>query len=185
MIENLKKETIKRMKKSLESLRHNFSKISTGRANPAMLDSLMIDVYGEKMKIDQVASVSVEGNKCLVINAWDKGVIVEIERAIMKSNLGLNPSTADTSIRLNIPPLTEESRANYSKKAKEEAENAKISIRNIRRDANQSLKKSCKDAEISESEDKSYQKVIQKLTDEYIVEIDKMYSSKHKDLISI
>lgn len=174
-----------KMKNAVLAAHKNFAKVSTGRPNPSMLDALRINAYGSSdMRIDQLATVVTE-DRTLVINVWDASTITAIEKAIVKSNLGLNPSSTDTTIRILIPPLTEETRLAYSKQVKEEAEQAKIAIRNARRDANSSIKIAQKNTEISENEATILQQAIEKLTRAYITKIDEMYQKKHQELMTI
>ena len=157
-----------RMEKSLSSLNQAFNKIRTGRANPSILDDIKIDYYGNLTVLNQAASISVEEGRSLVISPWDKSLIPEIEKAIMNSNLGLNPSTSSDLIRINMPSLTEETRQDYIKQAKAEAENSRVSIRNIRRDANQAAKDSQTSGDISEDDLRRLEDLIQKETDKFI-----------------
>ncbi len=174
-----------RMEKSLSSLNQAFNKIRTGRANPSILDDIKIDYYGNLTVLNQAASISVEEGRSLVISPWDKSLIPEIEKAIMNSNLGLNPSTSSDLIRINMPSLTEETRQDYIKQAKAEAENSRVSIRNIRRDANQAVKDSQTSGDISEDDLRRLEDLIQKETDKFIGLIESELKSKEADLIEI
>ncbi|SFC38215.1 ribosome recycling factor [Marinospirillum celere] len=185
MINEIKKDTQERMDKSLESLQTAFNKIRTGRAHPSILDSIKVDYYGSDVPIGQVANVNVEDNRTLVVIPWEKTMVPVVEKAIMTSDLGLNPSTAGSNIRVPMPALTEETRKGYIKQARGEAENARIAVRNIRRDANNHLKALLKDKEISEDEERRAQDEIQKLTDQHTAEIDKLLASKEEDLMQI
>jgi ribosome recycling factor len=185
MINEIKLESESRMKKSMESLAHAFNKIRTGRAHPSLLDGISVNYYGTDTPLQQLANINVEDGKTLSIVPWERAVIPAIEKAIMMSDLGLNPSTAGTVIRLPMPPLTEETRKNFTRHAKNEAETARVSVRNIRRDANSQLKDLLKDKEISEDDDRRAQDDIQKLTDKYIAEVDKAFAAKEKDLMAI
>ena len=174
-----------RMEKSLSSLSQAFNKIRTGRANPSILDDIKIDYYGNLTVLNQAASISVEEGRSLVISPWDKSLIPEIEKAIMNSNLGLNPSTSSDLIRINMPSLTEETRQDYIKQAKSEAENSRVSIRNIRRDANQASKDSQTSGDISEDELRRLEDLIQKETDKFIGLVESELKSKESDLLEI
>jgi len=185
MLNDIKKDTEARMKKSVEVLGVNFNKIRTGRAHPSILDGISISYYGNNTPLSQVANVSVLDARTLSISPWEKSIVPEIEKAIMKSDLGLNPVTTGELIRVPMPPLTEESRKGYIKQARTEAENARISIRNVRRDAISSIKDLLKEKEIGEDEDHRAQDDIQKITDKYIAEVDKSLSVKEKDLMEI
>lgn len=185
MIKEIKESAQERMKKSVEVLGVNFNKIRTGRAHPSILDSVMVSYYGSDTPLSQVANVSVLDARTLSISPWEKHIVPDIEKAIMKSDLGLNPSTSGELIRVPMPALTEETRKNYGKQAKAEAEHARVSVRNIRRDANSDLKNLVKAKEISEDEERRAQDEIQKLTDKYIAEIDAALAVKEKDLMEI
>ena len=173
------------MQKTIASLNNEFKKIRTGRANPSILDDIKIDYYGSPTPINQAASISVEEGRTLTISPWDKSLITEIEKAIMKSDLGLNPNTSNDLIRLTMPVLTEETRGDYIKQAKSEAENAKIAIRNIRRDANNLAKDSEKNNEISQDEMKKLEAEVQRVTDTFIQSIENELKKKEADLSEI
>lgn len=185
MIDEILKDAEERMKKSLHSLEVAFNKIRTGRAHPGILDSVMVDYYGNQTPINQVANVVVEDARTIAISPWEKKMLGEIEKAIMKSDLGLNPSNNGDVIRVPMPALTEETRREYTKQAKHEAENARIAVRNIRRDANNDIKELLKEKEISEDEEHRAEQTIQKVTDSYIAKIDQKYGEKEADLLSI
>jgi|TARA_Y100000389_G_scaffold200100_1_gene239835 ribosome recycling factor len=174
-----------KMQKALESLAHEFNKIRTGRANPNILDVVKIDYYGNPTPINQAANISVEEGRTLAISPWDKSLIGEIEKAIMKSDLGLNPSTSGDLIRVTMPVLTEETRQEYIKQARTEAENSRISIRNTRRDANNSAKDQQKAGEFSEDDLKRIEDLVQKETDYFIGLVDSELKKKEEDLIEI
>ena len=174
-----------RMNKSLDSLKFSFNKIRTGRANPAILDDVKVDYYGNLTPINQTSNISVEENRTLVISPWDKNLMPEIEKAIASSDLGLNPSSSGDLIRVTMPALTEETRQNYIKQARGEAENSRISIRNIRRDANDELKKLLKDKKIGEDEEKTFEKNVQNITDKHISTVDEKVASKEKEIMTI
>ncbi len=185
MIKEIKEDAAERMSKSVDVLGHNFNKIRTGRAHPSILDTIRIDYYGTDTPLSQVASVNVEDSRTLSVVPWEKQLVPLIEKAIMKSDLGLNPSTAGTVIRIPMPALTEDSRKGYIKQAKAEAENARISVRNIRRDALADFKSLLKEKDISEDEERKAADDVQKLTDKFIAEIDRELAEKEKDLMEI
>ena len=173
------------MDKSIQSLKKDISTLSTGRANPNMLDTIKIDVYGQIMPIDQLATITVPEARLISIQVWDKTNVVLIDSAIQKSELGINPQIDGQIIRLRIPDLTEERRKELIKILKNMGEKGKISIRNIRREANEDLKKKLKEKSISEDENKNYEKNIQKLTDTSIENIDKILSDKEKEILQV
>lgn len=185
MIEDIKQEAKERMQKSLDALAVNFNKIRTGRAHPSILDGIKIDYYGSDTPLSQVANISVLDARTLSISPWEKHLTPDIEKAILKSDLGLNPATTGELIRLPMPPLTEETRKNYTKQAKSEAETAKVSIRNIRRDALGQVKDLLKEKEIGEDDDRRAQDEIQKITDKYVADVDVALAEKEKDLLEI
>lgn len=185
MTTDIKKSAEARMKKAIEALGHNFNKIRTGRAHPSILDGIMVSYYGSDTPLSQVANVNVEDARTLSVTPWEKQLVPEIEKAIMKSDLGLNPATAGTVIRIPMPPLTEETRKNFTKQAKSEAETARVSVRNARRDAMGEIKALLKDKEISEDDERRAQDEIQKLTDKYVAEVDAALAVKEKDLLEI
>ncbi len=185
MINDIKQDAQERMKKSIESLGHSFNKIRTGRAHPSILDSVIVSYYGADTPLRQVANVNVEDSRTLALTVFDKSMIQAVEKAIMTSDLGLNPATAGTTIRVPMPALTEETRKGYTKQARSEAENARVAIRNIRRDALSTLKDLQKEKEISEDEEHRAADEIQKLTDKYVAEVDKALEAKEADLMSV
>lgn len=185
MINDIKKDAEERMNKSLDSLGTHFNKIRTGRAHPSILDGINVSYYGNETPLNQVGNVNVEDARTLVINPWEKALVPDIEKAIMKSDLGLNPSTSGGVIRVPMPPLTEETRKGFIKQARNEAETARVSVRNIRRDALSQLKDLLKEKEISEDEEHKAADDIQKLTDKYIEKVDKKLAEKETDLMEI
>ncbi len=185
MIDDIKTEANERMEKSLEALSHNFNKIRTGRAHPSLLDGLKVEYYGADTPLNQVANVNVEDARTLSLTAWDKSMIPAIEKAIMKSDLGLNPATAGEVIRIPMPMLTEETRKGYIRQARQEAESARVSVRNARRDAMGMLKDLEKEKEISEDEERRGQDEIQKITDSFVARVEKMLAEKEADLMEI
>ena len=174
-----------KMDKSVLALRNAFNKIRTGRANPSILDDIKVDYYGNLTPINQTSNISVEEGRSLVISPWDKNLIPEIEKAILSSDLGLNPSTSSDLIRVTMPALTEETRQDYIKQARAEAENSRVSIRNIRRDANQSAKEQQQASEISEDDQRRLEDLIQKETDKYISIVENELKNKESDLLEI
>ncbi|MBS98208.1 MAG: ribosome-recycling factor [Oceanospirillaceae bacterium] len=185
MISEIVSDAEGRMKKSIESLTEHFKKIRTGRASPAILDSVQVSYYGSMVPIQQVANVSVEDARTLMINPWEKKMVPEVEKAIMKSDLGLNPATNGDIIRVPMPALTEETRKGYIRQARLEAENARVAIRNIRRDANGDFKDLLKEKEITEDENRRGEDQIQKITDKYVGEVDALLAQKETDLMEI
>ena len=185
MIDDIKQDTKERMDKSLEALAHNFNKIRTGRAHPSLLDSIRIEYYGAETPLNQLANINIEDARTLSVVAFDKAITPDIERAIMKSDLGLNPATAGDVIRIPMPVLTEETRKGYIKQARGEAESARVSVRNARRDGLSMLKELLKEREISEDEERRAQDVVQKLTDDYVARVESALGEKENDLMSI
>ncbi|WP_434153772.1 ribosome recycling factor [Pseudomonas sp. JZ134] len=185
MINEIKQDAQSRMTKTIEALGHAFAKIRTGRAHPSILDSVMVSYYGIDTPLRQVANVTVEDSRTLALTVFDKSMIQAVEKAIMTSDLGLNPATAGTTIRVPMPALTEETRKGFTKQARQEAEQARVSVRNIRRDALAQLKDLLKEKEISEDEERRAQDEIQKLTDKYVAEVDKALEAKETDLMAV
>ena len=184
-IESIIKDAEKRMKKSLDTIVAELEKIRTGRANASLLDHISVDYYGNPTPLNQVAAISVEDARTLGVKPWEKNMVPVVEKAILESDLGLNPATSKDLIRVPIPPLTEERRRDLGKLVRGEGENGKIAVRNIRRDSNTHLKALLKDKTISEDEDKRAEAEVQKLTDRYVAEIDKLVEKKEKDLMEI
>jgi ribosome recycling factor len=185
MIDEITADAEERMQKSVASLETAFNKIRTGRAHPSILDTVMVSYYGTDTPLNQLANVNVEEGRSLLVNPWEKSMIGEIEKAIMRSDLGLNPSNNGESIRVPMPPLTEETRREFTKQARNEAESAKVAIRNIRRDANSDLKDLEKEKEISEDELRRAEEQIQKITDKFVTIVETSLSSKEQDLLSV
>ena len=185
MIVEVIKDAEERMHKGVDALRREFATIRAGRANPSVLDKVMVEYYGTPTPINQLANISAPEPRMLVIQAWDRTVIPAIEKAIMKSDLGLNPSSDGTVIRLNIPQLTAERRLELVKKVKKEAEEARVSVRNVRRDVNDKLKKLEKDHEASEDEIKRAQEDVQKMTDKIIKEIEQVMETKESEITEV
>ena len=185
MIDDIKKDAAARMAKSVETLRHDLTKLRTGRAHTSLLDHIMVDYYGSEVPLKQVANVNVEDARTLTITPWEKPMVAVIEKAIMKSDLGLNPNTAGTVMRIPLPPLTEERRRDMIKVVRHEAEGARVAIRNIRRDANNDFKELLKEKEISEDEERRAAEQIQKLTDLAIADVEKVLQAKEAELMEI
>ncbi|GAB2882121.1 ribosome recycling factor [Microbulbifer echini] len=185
MIEGIKKDAKTRMSKALDALSGNFNKIRTGRAHPSILDGIQVSYYGSDAPLSQVANVNVEDARTLSVTPWEKNLVPDIEKAIMKSDLGLNPSTAGAVIRIPMPALTEETRKNFIRQARGEAETARVSIRNIRRDALAEVKSLLKDKKISEDDERRAGDDIQKITDQFVADVDKALAAKEKDLMEI
>lgn len=183
MLKEILEDTEIGMEKSLSALDVAFKKIRTGRATPSLLDSIKVNYYDKLTPLAQVASISIEDAKTLAIAPWEKGIVPEIEKAISESELGLNPATSGETIRVILPDLTEETRRDFIKKAKSEAENAKVSIRNVRREGNSQLKEFLKEKEISEDEERQGEEEIQKLTDLFVEKVDAALEAKEKDLL--
>ena len=185
MIPELKKNSEQKMLKSLEALKHDLAKVRTGRAHTGLLDHLQVDYYGTLMPINQVANVTLVDARTIGVQPWEKNMIAKVEKAIRDGDLGLNPSTQGDLIRVPMPMLTEERRRELIKVVKHEGENAKIAVRNIRRDAIAHLKEALKKHEISEDDERRAQDEIQKLTDKSVAEVDKQLADKEKDLMAI
>lgn len=185
MIDDIKKDANERMVKSVEALKTELTKIRTGRAHPSLLDHLTVSYYGVETPLSQVASVGVEDARTLLIQPWEKTLVKAVEKAILESGLGLNPNTAGTAIRVPMPPLTEQRRKDFIKIVRHEAEQARVAIRNIRRDSNAELKSLVKEKLISEDDDRRGQEVIQKLTDLHIKEVDEVLAKKEEELMTV
>ena len=185
MISDIQQDAATRMVKSIEALQKAFTKIRTGRAHPSLLDQISVTYYGNESPLSQVANVSVEDARTLKVVPWEKSMIQAIEKAIMSSGLGLNPATQGTVIRLPLPALTEERRRDLVKIVKNEAEQGRVAIRNIRRDANAAIKDALKEKLISEDDARQAEEKIQKLTDQYIKEVEKHLEEKEADLLSM
>jgi len=185
VIEEIKDDAKSRMAKSLGALDEAFKKVRTGRAHPSLLDSVTVSYYGSDTPLSQVANVSVEDGRTLVVSPWEKNLIPDVEKAILKSDLGLNPSTSGDAIRLPMPALTEETRKDLIKMVRGEAENSRVAIRNIRRDANSDLKELLKEKEISEDEESRGLDGVQKITDKFIADIEVKLKKKEEDLMRV
>ena len=185
MLADIKKDARYRMNKSVETLRHELAKIRTGRAHPSLLEHVHVDYYGSEVPIGQAASVTVEDARTLSVSPWDKSMVSKIEKAILASDLGLNPTTAGQVIRIPLPPLTEERRRELGKVVHNEGENAKIAIRNVRRDANAHIKELLKEKEITEDEERKAEHDIQETTDLAVRKVDEIVAEKEKELLEI
>jgi ribosome recycling factor len=185
MINKIKSDATARMQKSLDTLKTQLTKLRTGRANASLLDHVRVDFYGSEVPISQAASVVVEDARTISITPFDKAMIGVIEKAIMTSDLGLTPNTAGQTIRINMPPLTEERRRDLTKVVKTEAETAKVAIRVVRRDANQAVKDLAKAKSISADEEKRAENDVQKLTDQFVAKVDETATAKEKDLMAM
>lgn len=185
MLNEIEQDAKRRMIKAVEMLQTDLGKLRSGRAHPSLLDHITVDYYGNPTPLNQVANIAVSDSRTLAITPWEKTMIQPIEKAIMNSDLGLNPRTAGTVIHIPLPPLTEERRRDLVKVVKTEAENARVAIRNIRRDANSTVKDLLKEKEISEDEERRAEDNIQKLTDSYIAEIDEHLAAKEKELMEV
>ena len=185
MLADIQKDARNRMTKSLDSLRHELAKIRTGRAHPSLLEHVHVDYYGSEVPIGQAASVTVEDARTLSVTPWDKNMVSVIEKAILTSDLGLNPATAGQVIRIPLPPLTEERRRDLGRVVHQEGENAKIAIRNIRRDANHHIKELLKEKEISEDDERKAEQDIQAVTDVAVKKVDEIVAEKEQELLEI
>ena len=185
MIADIKKNAEQKMNKSLETLKADFGKVRTGRAHTGILDHVTVDYYGNPTPISQVANLTLVDARTISVQPWEKNMVAPVEKAIRDADLGLNPATNGDQIRVPMPMLTEERRRDLIKVVKSEAENARVAVRNIRRDANDHLKKLVKDKEISEDEERRAQDDIQKLTDRFVAEVDKALQSKEADLMVV
>lgn len=185
MLNEVKKTAEQKMQKSLESLKADLAKVRTGRAHTGLLDHVMVEYYGSMVEVNQVASVNLGDARTLNVQPYEKNMVAKVEKAIRDSDLGLNPATNGDMIRVPMPMLTEERRREMTKIVRTEGENAKVAIRNVRRDANDALKKLTKDKEISEDDERRMQDEVQKLTDKFVVEIDKLLQAKEAELMAV
>ena len=185
MIADIKKDAEQRMQKSIDALKNDLTKIRTGRAHPSLLDQVMVDYYGSEVPLSQVANVSTEDARTLKVVPWEKPMAAKIEKAILTSNLGLNPANDGNAIRVPLPALTEERRRDLVKLVKGEAEGARVAVRNIRRDANSDFKALLKEKEISEDDERRAGEDIQKITDKFVAEVDKRLAAKEAELMKV
>ena len=185
MLNDIKKNADQKMQKSLESLRVDLGKIRTGRAHTGLLDHVMVEYYGSMVAINQVANINLGDARTINVQPYEKSMVGKVEKAIRDSDLGLNPATSGDAIRVPMPMLTEERSKELAKVVRTEGENAKVAVRNVRRDANESLKRLVKDKEISEDDEHRAQDEVQKLTDKYVAEIDKMLQAKEAEVMAV
>jgi ribosome recycling factor len=185
MLEDIKKDAAERMGKCVVAFRNELKKLRTGRASTSLLEHLKVDYYGSDVPLQQVANVAVEDSRTLTVVPWEKQMVQVIEKAIMKSDLGLTPNTAGTVIRVPLPALTEERRRDLTKVVRHEAENARVAIRNVRRDVMHDLKEMLKEKMVSEDDDRRAQEEVQKLTDKYVAEVDHVLADKEKELMQV
>ncbi|HEX7116853.1 MAG TPA: ribosome recycling factor [Steroidobacter sp.] len=185
MLEDIKKDAVERMSKCVNSLRNELKKLRTGRAHTSLLEHIKVEYYGSEVPLQQVASIAVEDARTLTVTPWEKNMVSAVEKAIMKSDLGLMPATAGTVIRVPMPPLTEERRRDLAKVVRHEAENARIAVRNVRRDVMNELKDMVKEKLLSQDDDRRAHDEIQKLTDKHIAEIDQLAAEKEKELMQV
>ena len=184
-IAEVRRSAEQKMQKSIESLRAGLAKIRTGRAHAGLLDHIHVDYYGSMVPIGQVANVTVQDARTIAVQPWEKKMVQVVDKAIRESDLGLNPSTSGDLIRVPMPPLSEERRRELTKVVRHEGEQAKVAVRNLRRDANEHLKKLLKDKEISEDDERRAQEVVQKLTDRFVVEVDRMLAVKEQEIMTV
>jgi ribosome recycling factor len=185
MLEDVKKDATGRMQKSVQALQAELKKLRTGRAHPSLIEHLKVDYYGNDVPLQQVAAISIEDARTLVVSPWEKSTVQAIERAIHKSDLGLTPNTAGTVIRIPLPPLTEERRRDLIKVVRHEAENARVSVRSVRRDVIADLKERLKKKLVSQDDERRAQDEVQKLTDRFIGEIDQVLAAKEKEILQV
>jgi ribosome recycling factor len=184
-VADIKKNTEQKMMKSIEALKATLSKIRTGRAHPGILEQINVDYYGNPTPLSQVANLGLADARTLTVQPWEKSMIATVEKAIRESDLGLNPATQGNVIRVPMPPLTEERRKELTKVVKGDGEDAKVAVRNLRRDANEALKKLSKDKEISEDDERRGSDEVQKITDKFVAEIDKIVTEKEKEIMTV
>jgi ribosome recycling factor len=184
-IADTKKNTESKMEQSIAAFKNNLSKIRTGRANPALLDAVLVEYYGSMVPLSQVANVTLLDSRTISVQPWEKGMGAKIEKAIRESDLGLNPASMGDLIRVPMPPMSEERRREMTKLVKSEGEHAKVAVRNLRRDANETVKKLVKDKEATEDDQKRTEADIQKMTDKRIAEIDQLVASKEQDIMAV
>jgi ribosome recycling factor len=185
VINDIKNEATARMSKSIEALEHAFARLRTGRANPSLLDGIVVAYYGNDTPLKQVAAISIEDARTLVVTPWERKMVPDIEKAILKSDLGITPATSSDKVRIPLPPLTEQNRKELVKQAKHEAEQARVAVRNIRRDALADVRELAKEKLLSEDEARRAEEEVQKLTDKRIAEVDHALARKEADLLEI
>ena len=185
MLQDIKKDANERMGKSIDALRNELKKLRTGRAHTNLLDHVTVEYYGSEVPLSQVANIGIEDSRTLTVTPWERTMVQAVEKAIMTSDLGLNPNTAGTVIRVPLPPLTEERRRDMGKIVRHEGENTKVAIRNIRRDALHTVKELLKEKEITEDDDRRVHDEIQQLTDKHIAQVDKIVEEKEQELLEV
>ena len=185
MLEDVKKDAVDRMSKCVVAFRNELKRLRTGRAHPSLLDHIRVDYYGNEVPLNQVANVALEDARTITVTPWEKTMVSVIEKAIMKSDLGLMPNTAGTVIRVPMPPLTEERRRDLAKVVRHEAENARVAVRNVRRDVNNEIKDMLKEKLLSQDDERRAGEEVQKLTDKYVAEIEQVLQEKEKELMQI
>ena len=185
MLEELKKDAATRMAKCVQTFQTDLKKLRTGRAHPSLVEHLKVDYYGSEVPLQQVANIAVEEGRTLVISPWEKSVVQAIEKAIFKSDLGLTPMTAGTVIRIPMPPLTEERRREFTKVIRQDAEGARVAVRNVRRDVMSDIKEALKEKLISQDDERRAETDVQKLTDKYVADIDQMLAAKEKEIMQV
>ena len=185
MLEDLKKDALTRMSKCVQTFQGDLKKLRTGRAHPSLIEHLRVDYYGSEVPLQQVASIAVEDGRTLVISPWEKSVVQAVEKAIFKSDLGLTPMTAGTVIRIPMPPLTEERRKEITKVLRHDAENARVAVRNVRRDVMNEIKHKMKDKHLSQDDERRAETDIQKLTDKHVADIDALLAAKEKEVMQV
>ncbi|HEV2701264.1 MAG TPA: ribosome recycling factor [Steroidobacteraceae bacterium] len=185
MLDDIKKDAVTRMGKCVTQFQADLKKMRTGRAHPSLIEHLKVDYYGSDVPLQQVASIAVEDGRTLVVSPWEKSMVQPIEKAIHKSDLGLNPMTAGTIIRIPMPPLTEERRREFTKVIKQDAEGARVAVRNVRRDVMTDIKDALKEKLISQDEEKRAEGDVQKLTDKHVADIDQMLAAKEKEIMQV
>ncbi|HEX5462639.1 MAG TPA: ribosome recycling factor [Steroidobacteraceae bacterium] len=185
MLEDIKKDARERMAKCVQTFQADLRKLRTGRAHPSLIEHLKVDYYGSDVPLQQVASIAVEEGRTLVVSPWEKSVVQAIEKAIFKSDLGLTPMTAGTVIRIPMPPLTEERRREITKVLRHDAENARVAVRNVRRDVMTAVKDMQKEKRISQDDERRAETEIQKLTDKHVADIDQLLASKEKEIMQV
>jgi ribosome recycling factor len=185
MLEDLKKDAVERMQKCVVAFRNELKRLRTGRAHPSLLEHIRVEYYGNEVPLNQVANVALEDARTITVTPWEKTMVSVIEKAIMKSDLGLMPNTAGTVIRVPMPPLTEERRRDLAKVVRHEAENARVAVRNVRRDVNNEIKDMLKEKLLSQDDERRAQEEVQKLTDKHVAEIEQVLTEKEKELMQI
>lgn len=185
MLEDVKKDAVERMQKCVLAFRNELKRLRTGRAHPSLLEHIRVDYYGSETPLNQVANIALEDARTITVTPWEKSMVQAIEKAIMKSDLGLNPNTAGTVIRVPMPPLTEERRKDLTKVVRHEAENARVAVRNVRRDVNNEIKDMLKEKLLSQDDERRAQDEVQKLTDKHVADIEQVLQEKEKELMQI